>query len=201
VSAHDSVSADAPVSEDGAPIAGEATALEVAELFAASSPETSRSRTLVWQDPVATAAAGAEMSGIEYMRAIAAGQVPPPPIAVTMRLRPVELEEGRVVFEGEPGEEHYNPIGVVHGGYAATLLDSALGCAVHTTLPAGVGYTSLGLEAKFIRPISRDTGRVLCEARVLHRGRRQATAEASLTAAEGGKLLASGTATCMVLGG
>ncbi len=81
-----------------------------------------------------------------------------------MRLRPVELEEGRVVFEGDPGEEHYNPIGVVHGGYAATLLDSALGCAVHTTLPAGVGYTSLGLEAKYVRPITRDTGRVLCEA-------------------------------------
>ena len=72
---------------------------------------------------------------MEYMSAIVAGEVPPPPIAVTMRLRPVELEEGRVVFEGEPGEEHYNPIGVVHGGYAATLLDSALGCAVHTTLP------------------------------------------------------------------
>jgi uncharacterized protein (TIGR00369 family) len=79
-------------------------------------------------------------------------------------MRPIELGEGRAVFEGEPGEEHYNPIGVVHGGYAATLLDSALGCAVHTTLPAGVGYTSLGLEAKYVRPITRDTGRVLCEA-------------------------------------
>jgi uncharacterized protein (TIGR00369 family) len=186
------------VSGDGAVTAGEATALDVAESFAASSPESSRSRTLVWQDPVPTAAAGATMSGMEYMAAIVAGEMPPPPIAVTMRLRPVELEEGRVVFEGEPGEEHYNPIGVVHGGYAATLLDSALGCAVHTTLPAGVGYTSLGLEAKFVRPISRDTGRVLCEATVLHRGRRQATAEARLTAAENGKLLASGTATCMV---
>ena len=83
-----------------------------------------------------------------------------------------ELEEGRAVFEGEPGEEHYNPIGVVHGGYAATLLDSALGCAVHTTLPAGVGYTSLGLEAKYVRPITRDTGGVLCEAKVLYRGRK-----------------------------
>jgi uncharacterized protein (TIGR00369 family) len=182
-------------------VAADATAAEVAEAFAAASPETSRTRTLTWQDPVATAAAGAAMSGIEYMRAIVAGEMPPPPIAVTMRLRPVELEEGRVVFEGEPGEEHYNPIGVVHGGYAATLLDSALGCAVHTTLPAGVGYTSLGLEAKFVRPISRDTGRVLCEARVLYRGRRQATAEAALTAAEGGKLLAHGSSTCMVLSG
>jgi uncharacterized protein (TIGR00369 family) len=189
------------VSGDGVVVADDASAAEVAEAFAAASPETSRSRTLIWQDPVATAAAGATMTGLEYMTAIISGELPPPPIAVTMRLRPVELAEGRVVFEGEPGEEHYNPIGVVHGGYAATLLDSALGCAVHTTLPAGVGYTSLGLEAKFVRPISRDTGRVLCEASVLYRGRKQATAEAKLSAAESGKLLAHGVATCMILGG
>jgi len=175
------------------------TAVEAAQAFAKESPEASRSRTLVWQDPLPTAAAGATMSGMEYMEAIVAGQVPPPPIAVTMRLRPIELGEGRCVFEGEPGEEHYNPIGVVHGGYAATLLDSALGCAVHTTLPAGVGYTSLGLEAKYVRPITRDTGRVLCEAGVVYRGRRQATAEANLTAATTGKLLAHGVATCMIL--
>ena len=143
----------------------------------------------------------ATMTGMEYMTAVVTGEMAPPPIAVTMRLRPVELEEGRVVFEGEPGEEHYNPIGVVHGGYAATLLDSALGCAVHTTLPAGVGYTSLGLEVKYLRPISRDTGRVLCEGTVLHRGRRQATAEARLTAEETGKLLATGTSTLMIFGG
>jgi uncharacterized protein (TIGR00369 family) len=189
------------MSAEGVVLAGDATAADVAEAFAGTSPETTRRRTLVWQDPVATAAAGATMTGMEYMEAIVSGKLPPPPIAVTMSLRPVELEEGRVVFEGEPGEEHYNPIGVVHGGYAATLLDSALGCAVHTTLPAGVGYTSLGLEVKFVRPISRDTGRVLCEASVLYRGRKQATAEATLTVAESGKLLASGTATCMILGG
>src|SRR6187200_3103431 len=188
------------MSEDGVITAPEGSAAELAEAFAASSPESSRRRTLVWQDPVATAAAGATMTGMEYMRAVVTGEVPPPPIAVTMRLRPVELEEGRVVFEGQPGEEHYNPIGVVHGGYAATLLDSALGCAVHTTLEAGVGYTSLGLEAKYVRPITRDTGRVLCEAKVLYRGRRQATSEASLTAADSGKLLAHGVATCMILG-
>jgi uncharacterized protein (TIGR00369 family) len=188
------------VSGEGVVFAAEGSAAESAEAFAAVSPETSRSRTLTWQDPVATAATGATMTGMEYMAAIVSAELPPPPIAVTMRLRPVELEQGRVVFEGEPGEEHYNPIGVVHGGYAATLLDSALGCAVHTTLPVGVGYTSLGLEAKYVRPITRDTGRVLCEATVLYRGRKQATAEATLSAAESGKLLASGTATCMILG-
>jgi uncharacterized protein (TIGR00369 family) len=175
------------------------TAVDAAFAFAQASPETTRTRTLTWQDPVPTAAAGATMTGIEYMRAIVAGQVPPPPIAVTMRMRLIELDEGRAVFEGEPGEEHYNPIGVVHGGYASTLLDSALGCAVHTTLPAGVAYTSLGLEAKFVRPITRDTGRVLCEANVVYRGRRQATAEANLTAATTGKLLAHGVSTCMIL--
>jgi uncharacterized protein (TIGR00369 family) len=175
------------------------TAVEAAELFAESSPETTRTRTLLWQDPVPTAAAGATMTGMEYMEAIVAGKLPPPPIAVTLRMGPIELGEGRAVFAGDPGEEHYNPIGVVHGGYAATLLDSALGCAVHTTLPAGVAYTSLGLEAKYVRPITRDTGRVLCEADVLYRGRRQATAEAKLTAAGTGKLLAHGVATCMIL--
>jgi uncharacterized protein (TIGR00369 family) len=187
--------------EGAAVAAGAAGAVEAAAAFAERSPETTRTRELVWQDPVATAAAGAAMDGMSYMRAIIAGEVPPPPIAVTMKLQPVELEEGRVVFEGIPGEEHYNPIGVVHGGYAATLLDSALGCAVHTTLPVGVGYTSLGLEAKFVRPITRDTGRVLCEAKVLYRGRKQATAEATLTAADSGKLLAHGTSTLMILGG
>jgi transcriptional regulator with XRE-family HTH domain len=95
--------------------APEGTAQDVAEAFAQRSPESSRTRTIVWQDPVPTAAAGATMTGMEYMTAVVTGAVPPPPIAVTMRLRPVELEEGRVVFEGEPGEEHYNPIGVVHG--------------------------------------------------------------------------------------
>jgi uncharacterized protein (TIGR00369 family) len=175
-------------------------AVGAAAAFAVADPESSRERTLVWQDPVPTAAAGATMTGMEYMTAVVEGKLPPPPIAVTMRMGLVEIEEGRAVFAGEPGEEHYNPIGVVHGGYAATLLDSALGCCVHTTLPAGVGYTSLGIEAKFVRPLSRDTGRVICEAKVLYRGRKQATSEATLTAAESGKLLAHGSATCMILG-
>ena len=160
-----------------------------------------RSRTLEWQDPVATAAAGAEMAGLDYLRAVIAGELGRPPISITMNMEIVELDEGRAVFAGEPGEEHYNPIGVVHGGYAATILDSALGCAVHTTLAAGVGYTSLGLEVKYLRPISRDTGRVLCEGTVVHRGRRQATAEARLTAEDSGKLLATGTSTLMIFGG
>ena len=140
------------------------------------------------------------MSGMEYIRAIMDGELPPPPIAVVMRMEPVEIDEGRAIFQGEPGEEHYNPIGVVHGGYASTLLDSAMGCAVHTTLPAGVAYTTLTLELKFVRPISRDTGAVRAEAEVIHRGRTQATVEGRLLAADSGKLLATGTSTCMIIG-
>jgi len=142
---------------------------------------------------------GADLTGLEQLRALmASGQRPG--IAESLDFALTEVDAGRAVFEGTPGPHAYNPIGMVHGGYAATLLDSALGCSVHTTLPAGVGYTSLGLEAKYVRPITRDTGRVLCEANVLYRGRRQATAEANLTAADSGKLLAHGVATCMILG-
>ncbi len=160
---------------------------------------STRTRTVTWQDPMASAAAGAELSGIEYMRALAAGEIPPPPIAVLLRMQPVEVEPGHAVFEGAPGEEHYNPIGVVHGGYVATLLDSALGCAVHTTLARGEAYTTLTLEVKMVRAITADIDLVRAEGEVLYRGRRQATAQAKLTDAATGKLLAHGTATCMIL--
>ncbi len=161
---------------------------------------STRTRTVTWQDPMASAAAGAELSGIEYMRALAAGEIPPPPIAVLLRMQPVEVEPGHAVFEGAPGEEHYNPIGVVHGGYAATLLDSALGCAVHTTLARGEAYTTLTLEVKMVRAITADIDLVRAEGEVLYRGRRQATAQAKLTDGATGKLLAHGTATCMIIG-
>jgi uncharacterized protein (TIGR00369 family) len=175
-------------------------ATDAAHAFSKISPEITSIRTLTWQDPVASAAFGAEMAGLEYVRAIQSGEIPPPPIAVVMNYSIAELDEGRAVFEGEPGEEHYNPIGVVHGGYAATILDSALGCAVHTTCPAGVAYTSQTLEVKYLRPITRDTGIVRSEAVVVHRGRKNATSEAKLTAKDSGKLLATGTSTCLVLG-
>ena len=174
-------------------------AVEAAVEIASREPELTRTRELTWQDPVPSAAAGATMAGIDYMRALIAGEIPPPPIAVVMRMSPVEVAEGVATFEGEPGEEHYNPIGVVHGGYASTLLDSVMGCAVHTTLPAGIAYTTQTLEVKFARPITRDTGPVRAEARVVHRGRRQATTEATLKAAGSDKLLATATGTCLIL--
>jgi uncharacterized protein (TIGR00369 family) len=176
-------------------------AVDAALKFAESSPQITSTRTLTWQDPVSSAAAGAEMAGLDYVRAIQAGEIPPPPIAVVMNYSIAELDHGRAVFEGEPGEEHYNPIGVVHGGYAATILDSALGCSVHTTLPPGVGYTSQTLEVKYLRSITRDTGMVRCESEVVYRGRKTATAEARLSEAATGKLLATGTSTCLILDG
>src|SRR5262245_652358 len=179
----------------------EIPALDAAAAFAESSPETSRSRTITWQDPLPTAAEGARMAGIDYVRAVQTGELPPPPIAVVMNYSIVEIDRGRAVFLGEPGEEHYNPIGVVHGGYASTILDSALGCAVHTTCAEGEGYTSQTLEVKYLRPISRDTGAVRAEAEVVRRCRRSATSEARLTSLETGKLLATGTSTCLILGG
>ncbi len=175
------------------------TAAEAALAFAERSPGTTRRRVVTWQDPLPSAAAGMELAGIDYMRALMAGELPPPPIAILFRMRPVEIAEGRAVFEGEPGEELYNPIGVVHGGYAATLLDSAMGCAVHATLPRGAAYTTLTLETKFVRPIARETGVVRAEAEVVHRGRRQATAEARLIDGDG-KLLAHATSTCLIIG-
>jgi uncharacterized protein (TIGR00369 family) len=182
------------------PDRGVERAVDAAEDFAQRSPETTSTRTITWQDPTVSAAAGAQLSGLDYVRAIQAGEIPPPPIGVVMNYSIAELEEGRAIFEGEPGEEHYNPIGVVHGGYAATILDSALGCAVHTTCPVGTGYTSQTLEVKYLRPITRETGVVRCEAEVVHRGRQTATSEARLTAAGTGKLLATGTSTCLIFG-
>jgi len=159
-----------------------------------------RERTIAWDDPVAAAARGTGLSGLEYLHAIAAGEIPPPPIAVLLGFELEEVEEGRAVFAVTPQEFHYNPIGVVHGGLAATLLDSAMGCAVHSTLPAGVGYTTLEFKVNFARPITGDTGRVVCEGTLIHRGRTVATAEGRVIAADTGKLLAHGTTTCLLFG-
>jgi len=174
------------------------TAVSSAQAHARRSPETTRERVVTWQDPLASASQAAGADGLTYMRRIAAGEVPPPPIAVLLRMQPVDLEFGRAAFEGEPGEEHYNPIGVVHGGYAATLLDSVMGCAVHTTLEAGEGYTTVGFEVKLVRPLA--AGMVVrAEGEVVHRGRRQATTEARIVDQASEKLLAHATGTCLIV--
>ena len=148
-------------------------------------------------DPREVAEHGLRLAGMEYIRAIFSGELPAPPISELMGFRGVEAEPGRAVFEMKPGPQHYNPIGSVHGGVALTLLDSAMGCAVHTTLEAGVGYTTLELKTNFVRAITADTGLIRCEGVVLHQGSRIATAEGKLTDAAG-KLLAHGTTTCLL---
>ncbi len=160
-----------------------------------------RSRLVTWDDPAPGVAASRALSGVEYLRAMADGRLPAPPIGRLMALEFVSVEEGRVVFAAVPAEYHYNPIGVVHAGLAATLLDSAMGCAVHSTLPAGAGYTTLELHVNLVRAITVETGRVRSEGAVLHRGGTVATAEARLVAEATGKLLAHGTSTCLVLPG
>lgn len=138
------------------------------------------------------------LSGLEFLRRFSA-QGLRPPMAELLGFELVEVDEGRAVFAATPGDQHYNPIGVVHGGLAMTLLDSALGCAVHTTLPADWRYTSLETKVNFVRPITTETGRVVCEGTVVHRGRTVATAEGRLVAEATGKVLAHGTSTCLVI--
>jgi uncharacterized protein (TIGR00369 family) len=160
--------------------------------------ERIRTRTVSWEDPAPGLAQGAQMSGLEYVRAVVEGRLPPPPIAVTIGFTVSDAEEGRAMLRGEPGEYLYNPIGVVHGGFAMTLLDSALGCAVHTTLRRGEWYTTVETKVNFVRPITDQTGPVRCEGTVVARGRRIATAEGRLIAEQTGKVLAHGTTTCWI---
>ena len=159
-----------------------------------------RTRVTTWDDPLETLAGVRGMSGLESLRAMIAGELPPAPIGQTMGFRLVEVEPGRATFAAEPAEFHYNPIGVVHGGFALTLLDSAMGCALHSTLEAGVAYTTLEVKANFVRPLTSSTGPIRCTGTVVHGGRTVATAEGRLVDADG-KLYAHGTSTLLVFGG
>ena|SRR5688572_12945713 len=160
--------------------------------------ESERTVTVHWEDPRPLGEAARGLSGLEFLQKIVAGELPPPPIAALMNFEIVELSEGRAVFAVEPKEYHYNPIGVVHGGLAATLLDSAMGCAVHSTLPAGAAYTTLEIKVNFVRPMTAETRRVRAEAKLIHLGGRTATAEGRVVD-EAGKLYAHATTTCLIL--
>jgi len=157
-----------------------------------------RTRTITWDDPMSALTDGAALSGLEFIRAIFDGKLPSPPITATMGFTGGSVEEGKVTFVGQAAEHLYNPIGVVHGGFAMTMLDSAMGCAVHTTLAVGEAYTTLEAKVNFVRPITLETGPVRGEGTVIHRGGKIATAEGRLIAEGTGKLLAHGTTTCMV---
>jgi uncharacterized protein (TIGR00369 family) len=140
------------------------------------------------------------MAGIEFLQAIRDGRLPPPPIAELLGMRLAEVERGRAVFEVVPAEQHYNPIGVVHGGLAMTLLDSAMACAVQTHIAAGSGYTTLEVKVNLVRAITAASGKLRATGKTIHVGSRIATAEGRLEDASG-KLYAHATTTCIVLAG
>ncbi|MEU5765078.1 PaaI family thioesterase [Streptomyces asoensis] len=156
-----------------------------------------RTRTYQWEDPAILAEAAGRMAGIDFLRELRAGRLPGPPIGHLVDFALDEVEPGRAVFSLTPGEEHYNPIGSVHGGVFATLLDSAAGCAVQSTLPQGMAYTSLDLTVKFLRRITAETGTVRAIGTVVNSGRRTALAEARLVDAKD-RLLAHATSSCLL---
>jgi uncharacterized protein (TIGR00369 family) len=151
------------------------------------------------QELAALASARAGMTGMEFLCAIRDARLPAPPIAQLLGFRLVEVDSGHAVFEVQPGEQHYNPIGVVHGGLAMTLLDSAMGCAVHSQMPTGGGYTTLEAKTNLVRPITVQTGVLRAIGKTLHVGSRIATAEGRLVDGAG-RLYAHATTTCLVLG-
>lgn len=167
------------------------------ETLARWQAEEAAVRAKLAQPGVADRQRVASLSGLEVLQAIFAGTVPSPPIGTTLDFVPIRMEPGVAVFQGRPRLEHYNPLGTVHGGWFATLLDSAVGCAVHSTLPAGKAYTTLELKLNIVRPLTTAVACVRAEGRLVHGGRQVATAEGRLTGPDG-KLYAHATTTCLI---
>ncbi|MDW5329929.1 PaaI family thioesterase [Plantactinospora sp. KLBMP9567] len=158
-----------------------------------------RERAYTWEDPKIFVDAAAGLSGLDFLNKIGNGELPLVPAGATTNILPVAVGDGWAEFELQPAEWHYNPIGSVHGGMLAGLADSALGCAVHTKLPAGVGYTSLDLTIKFTRAANLDSGKLVCRGEVVTIGRRAATAEARIVDGKG-RVVAHAVATCLLIG-
>jgi uncharacterized protein (TIGR00369 family) len=158
-----------------------------------------RELVVTWSDPAPALDAGRKMLPIEHLRAIRDGRLADPPFARLLGMRLALVEEGQAAFELTPAEQHYNPLGAVHGGVAFALLDSAMGCAVQSRCAAGKGYTTLELKVNLVRAITQQTGLLRASAKVVHFGSRTATAEARLEDAAG-KLYAHGSSTCLILG-
>jgi uncharacterized protein (TIGR00369 family) len=155
------------------------------------------SKTISWFDPRPTAALGQQSTGLEFLSKMVSGDIPPPPIGSHFNMSLVSVDVGDAVFEAVPDDSLYNPIGVIHGGFALTLLDSAAGCAVHSTLALGQAYTSLETKVNFLRAVTSDTGPVRAHGWVTKPGRRAAFAEADLRTLDG-TLLATAQSTCLV---
>jgi len=161
-------------------------------------PESWKTRSYGWDAARPDPRKLVGLTGLELLRRMLAGEIPAPSIAATIGMGPTEVEEGRVVFEGFPGDHLLNPLGGIHGGFAATLLDSVMGCAVHSTLAAGQGYGTVELKVNYVRGLTADSGPVRAEGKVIHAGRTIATAEGRLVGRDDGKLYAHGTTTCMI---
>jgi uncharacterized protein (TIGR00369 family) len=162
-------------------------------------PSIARERTVRWDDPATAREAAKSRSGLEVLTEVVNGNLPLPPISHLVGMRFAEVEKGRVVMTLEPHEVHYNPLGSVHGGIIATILDSVVGCAVHSVLPRGVGYTTLSLSINYLRVVTTETGVVTAEGIVEHQGRSTALARGTLRDAAG-RLLATAHSTCMLFG-
>jgi uncharacterized protein (TIGR00369 family) len=158
-----------------------------------------RSLTVTWEDPLHMAQAARGMAGIEFLRGVRDGTIQPAPIQQLIGMKLVEVDPGRAVWEVVPAEQHYNPIGTVHAGIAATLLDSAMACAVHSNIPLGKGYTTLEFKINLVRAVTVKSGLLRAIGSVVHGGKTTATAEARLEDAAG-KLYAHATTTCIILG-
>jgi uncharacterized protein (TIGR00369 family) len=156
-----------------------------------------RTRTITWYDPMIGAGQGLRMAGIDYLRAIRDRELPPAPIAGLLQFEVAEVEEGRVSFTCVPDESAYNPIGVVHGGLVCTLLDSVCGCAVHSTLPLGRGYTSVEIKVSYLKAVRVDSGRLTATGTLVKGGSRVAFSEAVVTD-QSGAVVATATSTCLV---
>ncbi len=156
-----------------------------------------RTRTVSWPDPRVITEVAERSNGLDFLRALIEGRVPNAPFFEILGFRPTEAEEGRVVLSGETGEHLVNAAGSIHGGYMATLVDTATALALRTTLPVGRSLASMEVKVNYLRPLAATTGTILCEGRVVHPGRRVATAEARV--ADGtGRLYAHGLSTCLV---
>ncbi|WP_457184842.1 PaaI family thioesterase [Nocardioides sp. P5_E3] len=156
-----------------------------------------RQRTYDWDDPAPTALAGLDRDGLAVMRGIGAGELPLPPAVRTLGIEPRGADPGRVDFRLELGEYHLNPFGIVHGGVLAAMMDTAMGCAVHSLLPAAVGYVTGELNVRFLRPALLSGGPLLCTGDVVHAGRTTMVASARVVDA-GERVIALAGATCMV---
>jgi uncharacterized protein (TIGR00369 family) len=169
----------------------------VAQVLARWRADEARVRSRIAAAGVATPAQAASLSGIEFFDAIFEGRLPSPPIGATLDFLPIEIVPGRALFQGAPGAGHYNPLGSVHGGWIATLLDSCVGCAVHSTLAAGKAYTTAELKINYVRPVTTRVGLLRAEGRTIHVGGRMATAEGRLYGPDD-KLYAHASTTCFL---